>query len=1495
MKERRVLTMSAVLFLCALSCLTLPDTSLAADGSISGRVTAPGGAGIAGVLVYVYDESYSYIPEVYTDAGGYYSIGNLSTGSYTVEFYGSHLGYINERYDDKGFLDTPDIVQVTDPFSVPNIDAELAPGGTISGKVTTTEGIGIPGVYLYVFDSSYNNYGVGLTDEEGNYRAQGIPTGSYKIQIFATHAGYINEWYSDKADMQSADTVTVTAPEERFDINAVLEAGGTISGRVTSPGGAGIEGATVTLYDTLQAYVTSVLTDADGGYGMLGLPGGGYKVHFNAASQGYSAEWFDDAADFAAAGTVSVTLGLETPGIDAELAVGGSVSGRVTAPGGAGIESVYVSACTDIYSCPSSAASDAEGYYTIVGLPTGTYMIRFYENFQGYINEWYDDAADFADALPVSVTLGEETPAINAELAPGGSISGRVTGTGGVGLGQVLARVHDAVYGTFVANSQTDSEGYYSVRGLRTGTYKVQFEDYVNGYPGEWYNDQPSSFSADVVAVTAPQDTPGIDAELSVAGTISGKVTVPGGSGIGGVWISLYEDGSGTIFKSEYNNADGTYSISGLPTGSYTMHFQGMLGDAKRYVREWYDDKGHKGIADPVFVSDPGETAGIDAELAEGGTISGRVTAVGGAGIEGVSVSVYEHTRNYNAGSTTDAEGYYSVIGLPTGYYQVRFNGFGLGYLSEYYDDRPSTSQISLVVVTAPSEVTDINAELAMEGTVSGRVIAEDGGAGIPDLPVSVCRNPGDCIWSDRTDEEGYYQVGNLPAGNHYVRFAGSDQGYQEEWYNDAPLFDGAVTVPVAAGADTPSIDASLVVPGSISGRVTAPGGAGIENVVVSVSDLDSHGSGSATTDSSGYYRISDIASGSYNVYFRGADVQYRNEWYDDRDSRYTADTVTVTSPFDTAVNAELTPTGTISGVLREDGTTHGWIGYGGVIVYDSTGNSVAQGSANSLGRFTVESVPPGSYRVAFAANGYFAEYYHDKADFDSADPVAVSAFSDTSLGYVDLTRGGSITGSIRGADGAMVYGAIARLYDSSSNLIDADTASYETGRYTFRGLQTGSYKVHFTGNSLYGGEWYSGKDDFDSADPVFVTVGQETSGINAALSFGGEISGRVTASGGAGIPDVWVEVTDLDNLLVDDTQTDGDGYYTLSGIRSGDYKVFFQGVYEGYVDEWYDNKADFDSADPVTVTSGQNTSHIDALLELAGSISGRVTAPGGAGIPNVLVEVSFSGGDVFDYTFTDPDGFYAVEGIPTGSFKVFFLGSDEGYINEWHSNRDTFDTADTVAVTAPQNTVVDAELALGGTISGRITEPGGGGIAVKIELYGVPGGHLLSEGNSVGDGSYVLRGIPTGSYAVVFGVDSTEYAMEWYDDKDDFASADTVAVTAPADTPGIDAELALQDNLWLEAADLGGGWYWLDWFGYFNLAQDPWVFHREHGFLYPFGTSTDSLVFWDSDMSDFWWTSRFQYPYTYRFSDGEWLWYLEGSTGPRWFFNLSDGAWEVW
>jgi hypothetical protein len=96
-------------------------------------------------------------------------------------------------------------------------------------------------------------------------------------------------------------------------------------------------------------------------------------------------------------------------------------------------------------------------------------------------------------------------------------------------------------------------------------------------------------------------------------------------------------------------------------------------------------------------------------------------------------------------------------------------------------------------------------------------------------------------------------------------------------------------------------------------------------------------------------------------------------------------------------------------------------------------------------------------------------------------------------------------------------------------------------------------------------------------------------------------------------------------------------------------------------------------------------------------------------------------------------------------------------------------------------------------------------------------------------------------------------------------------------------------------AADLGGGWKWLPWLGSFNVNEDPWIYHAQHGWLYSFTTSSQSVYFWDGAMASILYTSDTLYPSMYRFSDGKWIFYQKGSKNPRWFVDLLTGLWEQW
>ena len=86
-------------------------------------------------------------------------------------------------------------------------------------------------------------------------------------------------------------------------------------------------------------------------------------------------------------------------------------------------------------------------------------------------------------------------------------------------------------------------------------------------------------------------------------------------------------------------------------------------------------------------------------------------------------------------------------------------------------------------------------------------------------------------------------------------------------------------------------------------------------------------------------------------------------------------------------------------------------------------------------------------------------------------------------------------------------------------------------------------------------------------------------------------------------------------------------------------------------------------------------------------------------------------------------------------------------------------------------------------------------------------------------------------------------------------------------------------------------GWKLLPWFGWANDTGFPWVFHETHGWLY--AQSNHPMGGWFYDLEADWLgIYPLVYPNVYSVAETGWLYYLEGSASPRWFFRHSDQTW---
>jgi thiol-disulfide isomerase/thioredoxin len=92
-------------------------------------------------------------------------------------------------------------------------------------------------------------------------------------------------------------------------------------------------------------------------------------------------------------------------------------------------------------------------------------------------------------------------------------------------------------------------------------------------------------------------------------------------------------------------------------------------------------------------------------------------------------------------------------------------------------------------------------------------------------------------------------------------------------------------------------------------------------------------------------------------------------------------------------------------------------------------------------------------------------------------------------------------------------------------------------------------------------------------------------------------------------------------------------------------------------------------------------------------------------------------------------------------------------------------------------------------------------------------------------------------------------------------------------------------------ASGPNGGYYAIDWFGWFYANTFPWVFSLEFGYLYFGGEDDDTVIAYDPDFGWFY-TTRSLYPALYSYKHARWLRYSVGTSG-YWFFDYKIGDWR--
>ncbi|MRR12080.1 carboxypeptidase regulatory-like domain-containing protein, partial [bacterium] len=440
-------------------------------------------------------------------------------------------------------------------------------------------------------------------------------------------------------------------------------------------------------------------------------------------------------------------------------------------------------------------------------------------------------------------------------------------------------------------------------------------------------------------------------------------------------------------------------------------------------------------------------------------------------------------------------------------------------------------------------------------------------------------------------------------------------------------------------------------------------------------------------------------------------------------------------------------------------------------------------------------------------------QYYDHVSDIQDSTAVPVSAGEDVTGIDAALDTYATITGTVTDVTNANpLPSTYVRIYSFDTNRGEWTQTSGDyndgSGVYTISGLTPGTYRVYFE-KSGYIYEYYDNQYSVLSAQDIVVGSG-DVATVNGALSAGASITGTLTDP----LSDPAAQVTatalrwDEDYgqwVVVNSDSTDGSGFYNISGLGDGIYRVNFTDSQYRFAEEYYDDAATIGSALDVEVASGQDTPNVNAQLAAyadpeTGAVAGTVKSDAdGTPREGIVVWVSqyqpaLGGWTDVAQLQTLADGSYSTD-LAVGDYRFEFEDYSSAFLGEWFDDvvGGVWDATD-VTVSAGATTSVDASLTPGAHIKGTVTALNGGapleGIGITAWRNTGDGWDWVRNDSTNYLGKYDLVGLPAGEYLLEFADYSDVYQDEYFDSASNTDEATTIQVAAGEVVTGIDAAL---------------------------------------------------------------------------------------------------------
>lgn len=1105
-----------------------------------------------------------------------------------------------------------------------------------------------------------------------------------------------------------------------------------------------LAGIAVTIRDSSNNIITTVLSGPNGTYLVQGLTPGAYTVNVAALPNFFATTPTLVPVNVPTIGNVVVDVGFQEQG---------TVSGVVfDDTDGNGVYNVTESPLPNVTIrllqnnvAIATTTTDSTGYFLFTGVISGSYTVE------------QTDLAGFVSTTPnlVPVSVG---PGGAASVRFGdqqvGSISGVVFADfNGNGLRepseQPLANVTITLRnggGSVVATTVTDDNGFYQFTSLTPGNYQV-----VESDPSGYVSTTPNVVPVVVVENGAATVNFGDQQTGTVSGVVysdfnGNGIQDPDEIGIPGVTITLDLGGGNT--RTMVSGPNGGYVFEGITPGSYGIIIE---QDPTGYV----STTPNRIVV--TLVSGGAATANFGDQQV--GTISGKVfddhdgdgvIDANENGIAAVTVTLLNAQGNVIATTTTAGNGNYLFTNVAPGNYTV-VETDPVGYAS--------TTLNQVGVYVAPGGAGVANFGDRPVGSVSGIQfndlngdgIQNAGELGIGGVTISLVDAGGTTIATTTTSSNGAYLFTNVPTGV-YTVVAGAISGYVDTTPNVVAvvlLTNSAVT---ANFGDQQTGTISGVVYNDINANGVADGNeSGLGGVTIQLRSSNGNVIATTTTSGDGRYLFAGVNAGSY-VVEEVDPVGFLST---------TNNRVTLTLPAGGAGSANFgdQQQGAVSGVVFNDFNGNGIQdpdepGLGGVVITLDLGGGVIVTTTTTLsGIYTFGNLPPGSYAVIIE---------QDPTGFVSTTPNRVPVnippggsananFGDRQVGtiagevYVDINANGIPE------SGEATLGGVTITLRNSQGVVIATTTTTVNGTYLFTNVPPGSYIVEetdpigFTSTTLNqvavilpaGGAAVANFGDL----PIGIVTGIEFNDVNG---------NGVQDFGEPGIGGVTIELVNSSGAVVRTTTTSGNGAYQFLNVTAGAYVVRASDP-AGFV-------STTPNIVPVSVTSnGVATANFGD--QQVGAISGvafndlngnGIQDFGEPGLSGVAVQLTTANGTVLSSTVTNGTGGYLFPGLTAGNYRVIET-TPNGFVST---------TPDNVPVVLPPGGAGSANFGDRqlGVISGVVFYDinsdgrqgnGESGLAgVVIQLLNAAGTVIAQTETNV-SGHYLFTDLSAGNYTV--------------------------------------------------------------------------------------------------------------------------------------------------